>query len=169
EQDPDELYAALAAGVLCAGIVAVSVAWWLARSTTRPLTELAYAVERVADGDLTARVPVRSHDEVGRLGSTFNRMTRELQGYVQGLTASRDQLRGQLGVLGDTLSSTHDLHRILQVILQTAMAATGAQRGVVLLVEPVSGALIGQVGEGLSGVDVAELRVRLGEGLLGTV
>jgi diguanylate cyclase (GGDEF)-like protein len=168
-EDPQGLYEALVAIVLCAGLVAVSVAWWLARSTTHPLTELTHAVERVADGDLTARVPVRSHDEVGRLGSTFNRMTREMQGYVQALTASRDQLRGQLGVLGDTLSSTHDLHRILQVILQTAMAATGAQSGVVLLVDPVSGALVGQVGEGLPNVDVADLRVALGEGLLGTV
>jgi two-component system, cell cycle response regulator len=177
--DPQGLYAALVAIVLCAGLVAVSVAWWLARSTTHPLTELAHAVERVADGDLSARVPVRSLDEVGRLGGTFNRMAREMQGYVQALTASRDQLRGQLGVLGDTLSSTHDLHRILQVILQTAMAATGAQSGVVLLVDPVSGALVGQVGEGLAGllpasrpsteVDVLQLHVGLGEGLLGAV
>jgi two-component system cell cycle response regulator len=168
-QDPQGLYAVLVAIVLCTGLVAVSVAWWLARSTTHPLTELAHAVERVADGDLTARVPVRSQDEVGRLGSTFNRMTREMQGYVQALTASRDQLRGQLGVLGDTLSSTHDLHRILQVILQTAMAATGAQSGVVLLVDPVSGALVGHVGEGLNEVDVGELRVSPGQGLLGYV
>ncbi|GAA2610204.1 hypothetical protein GCM10010399_46250 [Dactylosporangium fulvum] len=163
------LYAVLVAVVVCAGLVAISVAWWLARSTTHPLTELAQAVERVADGDLSARVPVRSQDEVGRLGQTFNRMTREMQGYVQALTASRDQLRGQLGVLGDTLSSTHDLHRILQVILQTATAATGAQSGVVLMVDPASGELRGQVTEGPVGIDVAELRLHLGEGLLGTV
>ncbi|GAA0740303.1 diguanylate cyclase [Dactylosporangium roseum] len=167
--DTQGLYAVLVAVVVCAGLVAISVAWWLARSTTHPLTELAQAVERVADGDLGARVPVRSQDEVGRLGQTFNRMTREMQGYVQALTASRDQLRGQLGVLGDTLSSTHDLHRILQVILQTATAATGAQSGVVLMVDPASGELRGQVTEGLVGIDVAELRLHLGEGLLGTV
>ncbi|MFC5000481.1 diguanylate cyclase [Dactylosporangium cerinum] len=167
--DPQGLYAVLVAVVACAGVVAISVAWWLARSTTHPLTELAVAVERVADGDLSARVPVRSQDEVGRLGQTFNRMTREMQGYVQALTASRDQLRGQLGVLGDTLAGTHDLDRILQVILQTATAATGAQSGVVLMVDPASGELRGQVGEGLAGVDVAELRLQLGDGLLGAV
>src|SRR5581483_7375924 len=143
---------------LCAGLVAVSVAWWLARSTTHPLTELAHAVERVANGDLTARVPVRSQDEVGRLGATFNRMTREMQGYVQALTASRDQLRGQLGVLGDTLWSTHDL--------QTAPAATGAQSGVVLLVDPVSGVLVGQCAEGPPDIHIEAMRVRLGDGLL---
>lgn len=167
--DVQGLYAVLVAVVVCAGLVAISVAWWLARSTTQPLTELAQAVERVADGDLGARVPVRSQDEVGRLGLTFNRMTREMQGYVQALTASRDQLRGQLGVLGDTLAGTHDPDRILQVILQTATAATGAQAGVVLMLDQSGAQLRGQVGEGLAGLDVAELRLSPGEGLLGTV
>ncbi|WP_432985379.1 diguanylate cyclase [Dactylosporangium sp. CA-233914] len=167
--DTQGLYAVLVAVVVCAGLVAVSVAWWLARSTTQPLTELAQAVERVADGDLGARVPVRSQDEVGRLGQTFNRMTREMQGYVQALTASRDQLRGQLGVLGDTLAGTHDLDRILQVILQTATAATGAQAGVVVMADPTGTELCGQVSEGLAGLDVTGLRLALGEGLLGGV
>ncbi|MFI5906495.1 diguanylate cyclase [Dactylosporangium sp. NPDC051541] len=167
--DVQGLYAVLVAVVVCAGLVAISVAWWLARSTTQPLTELAQAVERVADGDLGARVPVRSQDEVGRLGLTFNRMTREMQGYVQALTASRDQLRGQLGVLGDTLAGTHDLDRILEVILQTATAATGAQAGVVLMADQAGAELRGQVAEGLAGIDVGDLRLPMGEGLLGTV
>jgi len=146
----------LLAVVLLATVAAVGVAWWLARGTTRPLAELAAAADRVADGDLSARVPVRTRDEVGRLGATFNRMTRETQSYVTALTASRDQLRGQLGLLGDTLSSTHDLARILDVILQTARAATGAESGVVLLVD--DGVLVGP-----------GLRLPLGAGLLGSV
>ncbi|MEV0733545.1 diguanylate cyclase [Polymorphospora sp. NPDC050346] len=146
---PQGLYVVLIGAVLAAGFAAVVAAWWLARSTTRPLAELARAADRVADGDLAARVPVHGHDEVGRLATTFNRMTRETQSYVQALTASRDQLRGHLAVLGDTLSSTHDLQRILQVILQTALAATGARAGVVLLLDPASGLLVGQCAEGL--------------------
>jgi diguanylate cyclase (GGDEF)-like protein len=144
--------------VLLAGAAAIVAAWWLARGTTRPLAELALAAGRVADGDLAARVPVRSRDEVGRLAGTFNRMTREMQAYVEALTASRDQLRGNLGLLGDTLSSTHDLQRILTVILQTARSATGAQSGVVLLVDPASATLSG-----------SDLSVPLGAGLLGSV
>ncbi|SDY04281.1 diguanylate cyclase (GGDEF) domain-containing protein [Micromonospora pattaloongensis] len=144
---PEGLYAVLVATVLLAGFCAVLAAWWLARSTTRPLAELAHAADRVADGDLAARVPVRTADEVGRLASTFNRMTRETQAYVQALTASRDQLRGHLAILGDTLSSTHDLQRILQVILQTALAATGARAGAVLLLDPATGLLDGQYAE----------------------
>jgi diguanylate cyclase (GGDEF)-like protein len=148
----------LLAVVLLAAVAAVGVAWWLARGTTRPLAELAAAADRVADGDLSARVPVRTRDEVGRLGATFNRMTREMQSYVAALTASRDQLRGQLGLLGDTLSSTHDLQRILDVILQTARAATGAESGLVLLLDDDGDELVGP-----------GIRIPVGVGLLGSV
>ncbi|MEV0713085.1 diguanylate cyclase [Asanoa sp. NPDC050611] len=159
------LYALLVCAVVLAALFAVCAAWWLARSTTRPLAELAGAADRAAGGDLAARVPVRGQDEVGRLSVAFNRMTRETQAYVRALTTSRDQLRGHLAVLGDTLSSTHDLPRILEVILETARAATGASGGVVLLLDAATGTLVGQCGLGVE----AAGRVPLGAGLLGGV
>ncbi len=172
--DPIGLYALLAAGVLLVAAAAVLMARWLGRSTTRPLAELARAADRVASGGLDTRVPVARDDEVGRLAGTFNRMTRELQAYVQALTASRDQLRGHLAILGDTLSSTHDLHRILQVILQTALSATSARAGLVLLID-ADGRLVARCAEGLTGrwdvpeTDLPTLRLPLGEGILGKV
>ncbi|WP_410809990.1 diguanylate cyclase [Micromonospora sp. 067-2] len=172
---PRGLRATLAGVVVLAGLLAVLTAWRLARVTTRPLVELAGAVDRVAQGDLTARVPVRSRDEVGRLAAAFNRMTRETGSYVAALTSSRDQLRGHLAVLGDTLASTHDLQRILRVILHSAIAATGARAGAVLLVE-AGGVLVAQCTEGLEGRvpegdpdGPPELRVPVGDGVVGAV
>jgi two-component system, cell cycle response regulator len=166
------LFLLLALVVALAGLLTVAVARWLARGTTRPLADLATAATRVAGGDLATRVPVQTRDEVGRLGDAFNRMTRETQAYVAALTASRDQLRGQLGLLGDTLSSTHDLQRMLRVILRTAIAATSARAGVVLLAEEGGGAtLVGQCGQGLAerGAGDWPLRLPLGAGLIGAV
>lgn len=171
---PPDLYAALTGAVVLAALLAVLAAWRLARVTTRPLVELAGAVDRVTRGDLTARVPVRSRDEIGRLADAFNRMTRETGSYVAALTTSRDQLRGHLAVLGDTLASTHDLRRILRVILHSAIAATGARAGAVLLLDS-DGVLVGRCAEGLDGrwpsegADPAELRVPVGAGVVGTV
>ncbi|GAB1643200.1 diguanylate cyclase [Krasilnikovia sp. MM14-A1259] len=172
---PTGLYALLVIADLAVAAVAVLVARWLARSTTRPLADLVWAAGQVADGELDTRVPVLRHDELGRLASTFNRMTRELQTYVQALTASRDQLRGHLAILGDTLSSTHDVHRILRVILQSALSATGARAGVVLLIDPADHVLVARCAEGLTGrwdvpeADLPGLRVPVGEGVLGAV
>ncbi|MEU4379103.1 diguanylate cyclase [Micromonospora echinofusca] len=170
---PRGLYVALGSAVLVATLLALVVAWRLARVTTRPLVELAGAVDRVARGDLTARVPVRSRDEIGRLAGAFNRMTRETGTYVAALTSSRDQLRGHLAVLGDTLASTHDLQRILRVILHSAIAATGARAGAVLLVDD-GGVLVAQCTEGLAEAGAADegsgpLRVPLGSGVVGAV
>ncbi|MBV1849209.1 diguanylate cyclase [Catellatospora sp. NEAU-YM18] len=167
------MYVLLVGVVLLTAVMAVTVAWWLARTATSPVVELAAAADRVAGGDLEARVPVRGDDELGRLAIAFNHMTRELQTYVAALTASRDQLRGHLGVLGDTLAGTHDLDRILRVILQTARHATGASAGVVLLADPATGALIGQCTEGLDETwttgERGTLRVPYGTGLTGSV
>jgi signal transduction histidine kinase len=63
-----------------AGIVlAIVLVTWSASKITRPLEELAQAAGQVAGGDLQARVPVRSSDEVGLLAESFNRMTQNLQ------------------------------------------------------------------------------------------
>ncbi|GIF24355.1 diguanylate cyclase (GGDEF)-like protein [Actinoplanes tereljensis] len=175
KSNPTFLYAVLLAVVLAAGAAAVVVARWLATSTTRPLGDLAHAADQVAGGDLDTRVPIVRPDELGRLAATFNRMTRELKAYVQALTASRDQLRGHLAILGETLSSTHDVDRILQVILRTALAATGARAGLVLLLDPVRGQLVPRCAVGLTGSwdvpedDLPNLRLPVGPGVLGGV
>jgi diguanylate cyclase (GGDEF)-like protein len=160
---PRGTYLLLIFVVMLTGLAAIAAAWWLARTATAPLVGLAAAADQVAGGDLQTRVPVTANDEIGRLASAFNHMTRELETYVTALTASRDQLRGHLGVLGDTLSSTHDLDRILNVILQTARHATGATSGLVLLAD--SGELVGKCA---SEMDV-DVRVGIGEGLVGSV
>ena len=59
------------------------------------------------------------------------------------------------------------------MILQSALTGTGARAGVVLLLDPPSGMLLGRVAEGDTSdgrpIIVSDLRVRLGEGLLGGV
>jgi two-component system, NtrC family, nitrogen regulation sensor histidine kinase NtrY len=50
----------------------------VAKRITEPVEELAQAAAKVADGDLQQRVEVRSSDEIGQLGASFNRMTSDL-------------------------------------------------------------------------------------------
>jgi signal transduction histidine kinase len=47
----------------------------IARRTTRPILELRRHTERIAGGDLDARIDVRSSDELGDLARAFNQMT----------------------------------------------------------------------------------------------
>ncbi|GAB3997636.1 hypothetical protein GCM10029992_21200 [Glycomyces albus] len=163
------MYWTLAAMVAASAVCAMALAAWLSRSTTRPLAEVTSAAERVSDGDLDVRVPVHGTDELANLALNFNRMTAQTQAYVQALTASRDQMRGQLGWLGQTLTATLDLDRILEVILDTAMVTTNAEAGVIMLVDVEDSELLRQrAGEGELGMD-GPASIRLGEGVIGAI
>jgi two-component system, cell cycle response regulator len=167
--DVTPMYWTLAAMVAASAVCAMGLAAWLARSTTRPLAELSAAAERVSEGDLDVRVPVHGRDEVAHLALAFNRMTAQTQAYVQALTASRDQMRGQLGRLGQTLTATLDLDRILEVILDTAMVTAGAEAGVVMLVDVDDADQLRQrAGEGDLGID-QPATIRIGEGIVGSI
>nr|WP_304608831.1 diguanylate cyclase [Glycomyces amatae] len=167
--DVTPMYWTLAAMVAASAVCAMGLAAWLARSTTRPLVELSAAAERVSEGDLDVRVPVHGRDEVAHLALAFNRMTAQTQAYVQALTASRDQMRGQLGRLGQTLTATLDLDRILEVILDTAMVTAGAEAGVVMLVDVDDADQLRQrAGEGHLGID-QPASIRVGQGIIGAI
>ncbi|MFD0522031.1 methyl-accepting chemotaxis protein [Paractinoplanes durhamensis] len=76
----------LMVGVLASALLgAITV-----RRITRPLGEVNATLARVADGDLTGTVMVRSRDEVGNMAGSLNRATSGMRGTVQALgTASQ--------------------------------------------------------------------------------
>ncbi|MCW2607368.1 MAG: diguanylate cyclase with sensor, partial [Frankiales bacterium] len=153
--------------LLAAALLATAIAVLLARATTRPLEELGAAAGRIAAGDLATSIPVRGSDEVALLATAFNEMTGDLRTYVTALEASRDELQAGLARLGATLSSTHDLDRILAVVLETAMASTRASGGMVMLLSPGRDELVLAVSRG---VDVPDgLRLPVGTGVTGRV
>lgn len=61
--------------VLLGTALAAVAAWLLARRTTAPIHRLTDTAERIAaTQDLTTPIPVRGHDDVGRLAASFNAM-----------------------------------------------------------------------------------------------
>jgi signal transduction histidine kinase len=70
---------AIGYGVAGVGILfAVGASLWIAARVSRPIEQLARAAGEVADGRWETRVRVGSHDEVGLLAESFNRMTSQL-------------------------------------------------------------------------------------------
>lgn len=161
------LAAAVALGAL---LLAMALGRLFARATTQPLQELGDAAARVADGDLSTSIEVRSRDEIGRLATAFNTMTDALRSYVGALQASQDELRAGVARLGDTLSGTHDLDLILGVVLDAAMATTRAQAGAVLILDEGRTGLAVAVGQRLEDRGVPDdLRLPVGVGVAGRV
>jgi signal transduction histidine kinase len=75
--------------------LAALISAWLfgTRSIYRPAVALQQAAERVAEGDLAARVVVGDrNDEIGSLGNRFNEMAGTLQQHVEELNAAQREL-----------------------------------------------------------------------------
>jgi len=51
------------------------VTFLFARKLTKPISDLALMAKRIESGDLSARVNIRSNDELGMLSESFNKMT----------------------------------------------------------------------------------------------
>ncbi|WP_052144915.1 HAMP domain-containing sensor histidine kinase [Halalkalibacter okhensis] len=52
--------------------------WFMSKKITAPLQEMNHSALRFAKGDFTQSVDVKTHDEIGQLGKTFNYMATEL-------------------------------------------------------------------------------------------
>lgn len=72
-------------GALAAGVAAVVVTLFISGRILRPVGHLTAAAEQMSQGDLSARVPVESDDELGQLAIAFNSMA--------GSIAEQEQLR----------------------------------------------------------------------------
>lgn len=69
-------------------------AWWIARLGLHPLTRIEETAERIADGDLSQRVPEQPlTTEVGRLGHALNGMLGQIEGAFNERAASEAKLR----------------------------------------------------------------------------
>lgn len=60
-------------------VVALGAAFWLARRIVRPVEELTEAARQLEGGELSRRVAVSSHDEIGLLGRAFNAMAESIE------------------------------------------------------------------------------------------
>jgi two-component system, OmpR family, sensor histidine kinase BaeS len=93
--------AATSAGITV--LIALVLGVILARTLTRPIKELIRATQTMASGKLDQRVQVRSRDEIGMLGTSFNKMSSDL--------ARSSQTRKQM-----TADLAHDLRTPLSIL-----------------------------------------------------
>jgi two-component system, cell cycle sensor histidine kinase and response regulator CckA len=66
------------ASALAAALGALVLSWLIARSLAVPLQELVTSTTQIERGNYMAKVTVRSHDELGRLGQAFNAMAERI-------------------------------------------------------------------------------------------
>lgn len=60
-------------------ILAAGLSFFLMRRVLAPLTHMTTITRKIAKGDYSARVPINSKDEIGKLAEAFNQMGKDLE------------------------------------------------------------------------------------------
>lgn len=86
------------------GILLTTIfAFFLSTRITQPLLQMKEAAEKMASGQFSTRVPVRTHerDEIADLSMTFNRMAGQLEESIHLLSQEKEQLASILRSMSD--------------------------------------------------------------------
>ncbi|MGJ7527682.1 methyl-accepting chemotaxis protein [Variovorax sp. GB1P17] len=89
-------------------LVGAAIAWFITRSITRPIGAAVQVAEKVAAGDISSRIEVRSKDETGRLMSALKAMNESLVKIVREVRTGTDTIAtasGQIASGNQDLSS----------------------------------------------------------------
>jgi methyl-accepting chemotaxis protein len=134
---------AIVLGTLFALAIGILASIWITRSITRPLNAGLAIADRVAAGDLTTVIEVRSGDEFGKLLSSLRtmndnliRMVREIRGNAETIYAAADAVMSgnsdlsrrteeQASTLEETAASMEELTTAVQENTRSAGNASG--------------------------------------------
>jgi two-component system phosphate regulon sensor histidine kinase PhoR len=86
---------------LATALAAALLAIFLAGRTTRPLSELTVVADRMAAGDLSARLFASRSDEIGQLTRAFSHMADRIREQVTSLAEERSRLAAVLDHMAD--------------------------------------------------------------------
>ena len=89
----------LVIGSVLAMLLAVGAAVWLLRSKLQPLSDLVRQAEALGAGDLSARLNVSSHDEIGQLARSFNQMGEALSTMVSHIRKASEEVNSRAQAL----------------------------------------------------------------------
>lgn len=111
-----------------AGMVALALlaALWIGRVQSRGVVEVARAMGQLAEGDLTASVPVRGRTEVGRLARAFNVAAEKLRQLVQEARVNAERVASSSEQLAQ--SSRQVGESVRQVAQTVDQMAKGSER-----------------------------------------
>ncbi|MCK4351551.1 MAG: cache domain-containing protein, partial [Candidatus Krumholzibacteria bacterium] len=98
--------------MIAVALLTVGLLWVIgqaaARRIIRPVTELVHATNRLTEGDLGYRVDIRSNDEIGVLGESFNKMAAEQQRCTERFVELTNSLEKRIKQKTEELEAAQD-------------------------------------------------------------
>lgn len=150
-------------GVLLLGL---AVAWVLVSFITGPLAKLIRGVKRVGAGDLKHRIMIKSRDEIGELGDSFNNMTKNLLKNQKALAQKVLDLE-ILEKLSTRISSILDKEELLRLIVSVYVEMARVKKVSLMLIDENTNELKIQAARGIDRKNFERIKFKVGEGVAG--
>lgn len=96
-----EVKKTIAPGVSLVTLISLLLGFLLARHFSRPLTAMTEMTEAMARGNFSKRLPVKSNDEIGRLGKALNKMAEKSQQRLAIINMDRNKLSAILSCMSE--------------------------------------------------------------------
>lgn len=105
----------------------IAAALMFTYSVLRPIEKLSQTANAIRKGNLTVRTHITSHNEIGHLAESFDRMTGELQQTIESLNKQVEERQraeeGMTKLAGNLVESVQELEKANQEIRQITYAA----------------------------------------------
>ena len=80
-------------------IVISIITYFLSKRLSEPITKLSDAANKITEGDFSVRTDIKSHDEIGRLSSSFDTMAQKLQESIIEIKEKEEVIKQQEDIL----------------------------------------------------------------------
>lgn len=126
------LLQAIGVGTVLTALVTAVLGAFIANRVTLPVLQATSAVEKIGQGNLDIRVPVRGNDELAVLGDNINRMASQIQNLLKTLRQNADRLSLQNRVLAELARNEGILLGDVKIAATAFTKATAETLGVEL-------------------------------------
>ncbi|HEX5765933.1 MAG TPA: response regulator, partial [Woeseiaceae bacterium] len=115
-------------------LLALAVSYLFCSRVLGPVKAMAAAARSISSGDLSQRIKVRSHDEIGVLAETFNHMSSSLSRMTR-IQAERLDALSALHEAGLLINSTLDVEKVIELTLDIVVRRLGYSRALLFLTD----------------------------------
>jgi PAS domain S-box-containing protein len=158
-KNTEQLTTLILIGVL---LGAALLSQFISQALSSPLLQLRAAADQVTQGNLNARAPITSKDEIGALGETFNIMTAQLSeliGSLEQRVAERTRALSTVAEVGTSASTILETDKLLQEVVDLTKERFGFYHAHIYLLDGTGDHLVLAAGAGEPGLKmVAEGR-----------
>ena len=99
------------AGIIFISLMMLAAGYVMMKKTSGPLFRMSRDLEKITDGDLSARITLRKQDELRDIADDLNRMTEKLQEHFASLKKDYDQVAASVHSLAGGTPDREDARR----------------------------------------------------------